>query len=77
MFIEKNKSAFDLTTLNSNHINLDLDLVLANEDFLNSWPSFDEELSNNPSYVLDCMGLAFYEVCLENTNLINSTNGPY
>lgn len=62
MLIKNNESAFNLTTMNANFINLDLDLVLANEGFLQYWSSFDEDLSNNPRYVLDCVGLAFYEV---------------
>lgn len=40
----------------------DLKVCYASEEFSEKWPSFKEDLCDNPSNTLDCLGLAVHQV---------------
>lgn len=69
-YIQKHKSTFDLTSLLKNYLYIDLKHIISDEEFTNSWPKFSEEITNEPRFTLDCMGLAVYEVMLQFYTLV-------
>lgn len=63
-YIERNKSSFDISKIDVKKC-LQFDVAHLSEDheFISSWPSFLEELSDKPLYTLGCLGLAAHYVC--------------
>lgn len=47
-------------------MSFDIDICeLYNDDeFMEQWPNFEEELHENPTWVLNCMKLVIHQVCL-------------
>lgn len=42
--------------------NLDVNKIYENQIFKEEWPDFQEDLRNNPSHTINCIGLAVHEV---------------
>ncbi|XP_049877697.1 DNA helicase MCM8-like [Pectinophora gossypiella] len=61
-FIEKNRSLFDLEKIDlTRSVPLDMQSLLNDSDFTNSWPSFNTELFEKPDYTLRLLGYCLHE----------------
>jgi DNA helicase MCM8 len=43
---------------------VDLRVLAADEEFISSWPKFQQELEESPEITLGCLGLAMHQVII-------------
>ncbi|KAG8226903.1 hypothetical protein J437_LFUL007817 [Ladona fulva] len=62
-FIKRNKVFYSLTEIEERRsYSLDLKRLLAEEELIVQWPTFKDDLSENPEHTLNCLGLAMHQV---------------
>lgn len=47
---------------------LNVEILYKNKDFISIWSNFWEDLTNQPNYALNCLGLAIHQYALEELN---------
>ncbi|XP_051167123.1 DNA helicase MCM8-like [Leptopilina boulardi] len=52
--------------------NLDVNKIYESQIFKEKWPEFQEDLKNNPSHILNCIGVAVHQT-IENTLKVNDS----
>ncbi|CAH0382120.1 unnamed protein product [Bemisia tabaci] len=66
LYIQKNKQFYSPSNIqNQKAFPVDVKSLIADEEFLGEWSSFNDELTNNPEHVLNSLSLAMHQYVLE------------
>ncbi|RZF44587.1 hypothetical protein LSTR_LSTR001345 [Laodelphax striatellus] len=64
-YIDKNKDLYSISEIEKRKaFNLDLKVLKKDEKFMNDWPDFEDNLSNQPDLSLNCLSLAMHQFVL-------------
>ncbi|KAJ9579973.1 hypothetical protein L9F63_004356 [Diploptera punctata] len=62
-FILQNSILYSHTTIEERRaFSVDLKLIKSDAEFMKEWPTFEEDLSENPEHTINCLGLAMHQI---------------